>query len=348
MVMKRLFGYLIVSFILLSINSCTYDPIIPLHLPSALAPKGPDATHLANLWWVMLAFGTAVFVLVIALLIATLLRRRRGTSATPPDSQGGDTGRKWLFLGGILLPVYIVGIIFSYSLYTFAIAEKPHESPALKIEVVGRRWWWEVKYLEQDFSTANEIHIPVGVPVEIQIESADVNHSFWVPELNGKMEAVPTEINHLIIQADKAGIYHGQCAEFCGLQHGHMGFIVFAQSQEDFNSWLEAQQQPAATPADPTALKGQQVFLSAGCVFCHPVNGLDDKSIDRSYVDLGPNLTHINSRMTIAAASLANNQGSRAGWVVSAQNLKPNCLMPNNPLTSEDLQFILAYLDTLK
>jgi cytochrome c oxidase subunit II len=214
--------------------------------------------------------------------------------------------------------------------------------------VVGRRWWWEVKYPDQGMTTANEIHIPVGVPVQVQLQSADVIHSFWVPELHGKMDLVPTRINNIMIQADTAGVYRGQCAEFCGLQHAHMGLMVIAESKSDFDKWIRAQEQPAAAPTDQTALQGQQVFMSAGCVFCHTVRGLEDKEIDRSGVDLGPDLTHLSSRLTIAGASLTNNKGNLAGWVVDAQHVKPGSLMPNIYINSEDLQNLLAYLETLR
>jgi cytochrome c oxidase subunit 2 len=152
----------------------------------------------------------------------------------------------------------------------------------------------------------------------------------------------------MVLQADKPGVYRGQCAEFCGLQHAHMGLMVVAESGDDFNKWVKAQQQPAAAPTDPAALQGQNVFMSAGCVFCHTVRGLDDKQIDRSSVDLGPDLTHISSRMTIAAASLEQNRGNLAGWIVDAQHVKPGSLMPNMQIDSQDLQALLDYLETLR
>ncbi|MFT3894678.1 MAG: cytochrome c oxidase subunit II [Anaerolineales bacterium] len=304
--------------------------------------------RIANLWWVMLGLGTAIFLLVVGLMLTAVLRRSRGTSDTVPDSSSGDTGRRWPIVGGIILPLGVIGIVFGYSIYTLANIENPRGDPAVEIEIVGRRWWWEVKYPDQGFTTANEIHIPVGVPVKIKLQSADVIHSFWVPELHGKMDLIPTRINNITIQADSAGIYHGQCAEFCGLQHAHMGFVVVAESQDDFNSWLAVQKQAVVAPTDPIAQQGQQVFISAGCTFCHTVRGLDDKEEDRSSIDLGPDLTHLNSRLTIAGASLTNNRGNLAGWIVDAQHIKPGSLMPNMYVSSEDLQALLVYLETLK
>lgn len=348
MVKKHLYWYSILLLILLFTNACAAAPISPPYQPSALNPQGAGAARIAELWWVMLALGTAIFILVVGLLFAALLRRRRGTSDTIPDSSSNDTGREWPIWGGIVLPLIIIGIVFGYSIYTLAAIENPQEPPAVKINVVGRRWWWEVKYPEQGITTANEIHIPVGVPVQVQLQSADVIHSLWIPELHGKMDLIPTRINNITLRADKVGVYRGECAEFCGLQHAHMGFMVVVESKEDFDQWLSIQGQPVATPTDETALHGQQVFMSEGCVFCHTVRGLDDKEIDRSSVDLGPDLTHLNSRLTIAGASLTQNRGNLAGWIVDAQHVKPGSLMPNMYLNSEDLQNLLVYLETLR
>ena len=344
---KRLgrYGFLFVYYLLIS--ACSRLAISPSNTPSTLNPHGPAAARLTELWWLMFWLGTAVFVLVLALLIAAVLRGRRGTSATDPDSQSIDTGRNWPILGGILLPLVVIGIVFGYNIYTLAAVENPHGKPDVQIQVVGRRWWWEVKYPDEGVITANEIHIPVGKPVEIQLQTADVIHSFWVPELHGKMDLIPTRINKIVIQADKAGVYRGECAEFCGLQHAHMGLMVVAQEQADYDSWVKAQQQPAAQPTDPTAQQGQQVFMSVGCVFCHTVRGLEDKEIDRSSVDLGPDLTHLDSRLTIAGASLTKNRGNLAGWIVDAQHVKPGALMPEMDIDSQQLQALLAYLETL-
>jgi len=334
--------------LLLTVGACTPVSISPSRMPSALHPQGPGAARLAELWWVMLALATLTYLLVIALLFAAILRKRRGTSATEPDSHGGDTGRSWVIWGGIVLPLVVIGIVFGYSIYTLAAVDNQPEERAFKIEIFGRRWWWEVRYLDHGFSTANEIHIPVGVPVEIQLQSADVIHSFWVPELHGKMDLVPTRINRITIQADNPGIYRGECAEFCGLQHAHMGFMVVAESEADFNNWVSAQQQPAPEPAEDAAVQGQEVFFSAGCVYCHQVRGLNDKAVDRSAVDLGPDLTHLNSRLTIASGSLTLNRGNLAGWISDSQHIKPGNQMPNIYLNSDDLQNLLAYLETLK
>jgi cytochrome c oxidase subunit 2 len=257
-------------------------------------------------------------------------------------------GRRWLLGGGIALPLVVLAIVFGDTVYTLAAVEALQGQPAVQIHVIARQWWWQVDYPQQGITTANEIHVPVGIPVRIQLESADVIHSFWVPQLAGKMDLIPTRINNVTLQADQTGVYRGVCAEFCGLQHAHMGFLVVAQSEGDFNAWLAAQQRPATAPTDPSARQGQRVFVSVGCVFCHTVRGLDDKSIDRSAIDLGPDLTHLSSRLTIAGASLSQNRGNLAGWVVDPQHVKPGARMPNQYLNSEDLQALLAYLATLQ
>jgi cytochrome c oxidase subunit II len=345
---KPLARSLAILLVVLLSTSCAAAPITPQGTPNSLTPGGPFAGHLASLWWLMFGLGAAIWVLVVVLLFAALSRRRRGDSATPPESQGGDTGRKWVIRGGLILPLIALVIVFGYSTYTLAAVERQKNPNAVHIKVIARRWWWEVHYPDSGVITANEIHMPVSTPVEIELQSADVIHSFWVPELHGKMDLIPTRINSINLEADKAGVYRGECAEFCGLQHAHMGFMVVAQSSQDFNSWITAQQQGASPPAEPAAQAGAQVFTSAGCVFCHTIRGTDDKAIDRSSIDLGPDLTHLASRLTIAGGTLTMDKGDLAGWVVDPQHTKPGSLMPNQYINSQDLQNLLAFLTSLK
>ncbi len=336
------------SFLLLLISACSSVPISPSAPPSALDPHGSAAMHIASLWWLMFALAVAVFLLVLVLLLAAVLRNRRATSDTAPDIADGDTGRTWLVRGGIILPLMVLAIVFGYTIYTLAVVENPQGQAGLHIKITAQRWWWQVEYPDADVTTANEIHIPVGVPVQFQLVSQDVIHSFWVPELHGKMDVIPPLTNSITLQADQAGIYRGECAEFCGLQHAQMGFMVVAESREDFDKWLQAQKQDAETPTDPTAKQGQQVFMSAGCVFCHDVRGLDAQSITGSKPDLGPDLTHLASRTTIVGASLTNNTGNLAGWVLDAQHIKEGSDMPRIYMNSRDMQALLAYLQGLR
>ncbi|HEY9088218.1 MAG TPA: cytochrome c oxidase subunit II [Anaerolineaceae bacterium] len=346
--LKR-YRYAGAAFFLSSLlSACTAAPISPANMPSMLEPQGPAAARLAELWWLMFGLGALIFLLVVALMFAALSRGRRAGADSAADSRGGDEGRKWVIRGGILLPMIVIAVTFGYSIYTLAVVENAPGDPAVHINVTGRRWWWEVNYPVEGITTANEIHIPVGKPVQINLESADVIHSFWVPELHGKMDLVPTRLNSIIIQADQPGVYRGQCAEFCGLQHAHMGFLVIAESNEAYEEWKSAQVQPAQSPADELAADGQDVFVSQGCVFCHTVRGLEDKPVDRSAIDLGPDLTHLASRQTIAGASLTANTGNLAGWVSDAQHVKPGALMPNTYINAQDLQALLAYLMSLR
>jgi len=327
------------------LGACASVPISPPNTPSALNPQGPGAAQISSLLGILTVIAISVVVLVTVLMFAALLRGRRATNDTPPDSDG-DTGRRWLIWGGIILPLILLTIAFGSTVHTLAAITAPQNTP-LSMNVTGRQWWWEVNYRDQGITTADEIHIPVGVPVQVVLESGDVIHSFWVPELHGKMDLIPGRVNTIIIQADQAGVYRGECAEYCGLQHAHMGFMVVAQSQADFDQWVAGQQKTAASPQNDTARRGQQVFLSAGCANCHNIQGLDDSSVDASKIDLGPDLTHLQSRLTIAGATLTNNQGNLAGWVVGAQHVKPGSLMPELNLAPQDLQALLAYLQTL-
>ncbi|MGH7657441.1 MAG: cytochrome c oxidase subunit II, partial [Gemmatimonadales bacterium] len=191
-------------------------------------------------------------------------------------------------------------------------------------------------------TTANEIHVPVGRPVRVRLRTGDVIHSFWVPELAGKLDLIPGQENTMWFQADSAGIYHGQCAEYCGMQHAHMGIEVVAVSMEDFELWRAGQLAPAVEPDDRAAWLGKQVFQSAGCAGCHTVRGTDAQGV------LGPDLTHVASRRTLAAGAIPNTRGWLAGWIVSAQSLKPGAHMPDVPLDSEELQAVLAYVENLR
>ncbi|HXW00915.1 MAG TPA: cytochrome c oxidase subunit II, partial [Anaerolineae bacterium] len=210
------------------------------------------------------------------------------------------------------------------------------------VEIEGNQWWWEVNYPLQEFTTANEIHIPVGPPVELKVTSIDVIHSFWVPELHGKIDLIPGQTNSFWLQADEPGVYYGECAEFCGIQHAKMALVVVAQPEAEFTAWLEQQQQPAAQITEATLLEGQQIFLGSACISCHTVKGTNATG------DLGPDLTHLASRLTLAAGTLENNQNNLAGWIIDPQNIKPGNLMPSTDLSENELQALLAYLESLE
>jgi cytochrome c oxidase subunit 2 len=216
----------------------------------------------------------------------------------------------------------------------------------IAITVIGHQWWWEVQYpnseADRTVITANEIHIPVGVPVEITTASRDVIHSFWVPNLTGKHDLIPGYNTAFWLRADRAGDYRGQCAEFCGLQHAHMSFWITAEPQADFDRWARAQRQPSVQPSNQELVRGQQVFLNNACVLCHNIGGTPAAG------QAGPDLTHFGSRLTIAAGTLANNRGNLAGWITDPQTVKPGNHMATVPLPAEDLQPLVSYLESLR
>jgi cytochrome c oxidase subunit II len=306
--------------------------------PSTLSPQGPAATRIANLWWFLLVLGTLVFLVVLVFLFFALFGRKREDDATNSMRKGS----RIVLYGGIIGPAVVLLVVFGFTVATLNALSMPEISQEYAVHVIGRQWWWEVRYPHQQIETANEIHIPAGQPVRIVLSSDDVIHSFWVPELHGKLDLVPGMTNEFWLQADRPGVYLGECAEFCGIQHAKMRFLIIAQPPEGFASWVEAQRLPARQPDDSLALRGQQVFLNSTCAYCHTVAGTQATG------KLGPNLTHLASRQTLAAASVPNNRGNLGGWIIDPQHIKPGNLMPPTSLTGSDLQALLAYLATLE
>jgi cytochrome c oxidase subunit 2 len=311
--------------------------------PSTLNPQGPDAERTANLWWLMFAIAVVVMVVVTALLLIAILRRQHNAPERSLETQPTDRGAIVLILiGGAFVPAVVLLILMGLAV----VAEQASASPqhgSGTVEVIGHQWWWEVRYPDQDIVTANEIHIPVGQSFLFKLTTADVIHSFWVPQLHGKIDMIPGQTNSIWIQADKAGTYRGECAEYCGVEHAKMDLIVVADTQSDFNTWLVNQQKPAPAPSNSTILEeGQQDFLGSSCVYCHTIKGTNASGT------IGPDLTHLASRSTIGAGLLPNNPGNLAGWIVNSQALKPGNKMPPMDLNSDQVQSILAYLESLK
>lgn len=314
--------------------------------PAVLDPQGPAAARIASLWWLLFGMAMAVLCFVLVFLVLALFRRRR--TAQPADlttavavTPEPSAGPRFIVWAGIVVPALILGVVYVATLWTMRALATPAIDQGLTIHVIGQLWWWEVQYPEQQFATANEIHIPVGRPVRIVLSSPNVIHSFWVPELHGKMDLVPGQVNTMWIEASTPGVYLGECAEFCGTQHAKMQFLVVAQPPEEFAAWLDQQQQPAAAPTTELAQQGQQVFLAANCMNCHAIKGTDATG------NLGPDLTHLASRRTIGSAIAENNVGNLSGWIVNPQHIKPGNLMPPAELSSVELQALLAYLATL-
>jgi cytochrome c oxidase subunit 2 len=302
---------------------------------SVLHPAGPNAAAIAWLWWLMFWTCAAVFALVLVLLAIAMLRRRGTGQPTPP------LGNKFIAIFGIAMPaVVLVGILIA-NLY---VARAIHETEsALTIRVTGYRWWWKVEYPEHGIVDANELYIPVGKPVRLELRAADVIHSFWVPRLAGKMDMTPgIDFTNLVIRADKPGTFRGQCAEFCGLQHALMAFNVVALPPAEFDEWVARRRAPRPPLADDRLLRGKAVFAANACGNCHAVRDTEFTA------QLGPDLTHIASRLTLGAGTVPNNRGNLEGWVSNPQPIKPGNLMPPTYLSADDLHALTDYLESLK
>jgi cytochrome c oxidase subunit 2 len=313
---------------------------MPSILQSALHPAGPGAASVSHLWWLMFWTCTAVYVLVMGgLTLAVLHRRRR------QDAPSERTLLRSVVAASAVTIVILFGLLFASVVTGRAIASLG-SADAVTVDVTGNQWWWDVEYLHPNPSlrvrTANELHLPVGRPVRIQLKSSDVIHSFWVPNLHGKMDLIPGRQTVLWLQADRAGVYRGQCAEYCGLQHAHMAFHVIAESPQAFERWLDGQRQTAPPPATPEQQHGLEIVERGSCALCHTVRGTSAGG------RTAPDLTHLATRSSLAAGTAPNTRGYRAGWIVDPQHLKPGAKMPATGLSAGELQAVLAYLETLR
>lgn len=305
---------------------------------------GP-AEGLAGLGWGVLITFSAVTVIV-WLLIFWLALRRRGTfeEHAPIHSDGGLS---WLLIGGLVVPVAILGTIFVSAMATMSDYPLAPNDKSGDITVVGERWWFTAHYPDDDgtgtIPVPTEIHIPVGKTVDIELESRDVIHSFWVPKLHGKVDLVPGQTNYIRLKAGQPGFYSGQCGEYCGLQHTHMRVYVVAQTQEEYDAWLANQRAPAREPQTQMEKQGREIFETSACALCHTIRGTE------ALGSVGPDLTHVASREYIAGGMLKNNTANLAGWIIDAQSHKPGSRMPNlTQYTGEELRALVAYLQSLE
>ena len=325
----------LVLFLLLS--ACGGNP------PSTLDPAGPAAAQIETLWWILFWISVIIFVIFAVLLAYAIFRRRYADESISDESNRRAT--RWVVIAGVAIPAVILVATFFIMLPIMRDLEAPDEPYAMTVEVVGELWWWRVFYSDsatgERFESANEIHIPVGRPVQIRLLSDNVIHSFWVPQLAGKQDMIPGRENTLWLQADEPGVFPGACAEFCGYQHTHMRFDVVAHPQPEFDAWLARAGGPAAQPTEPLARAGQQVFLDA-CAQCHGVRGTAEGG------KFGPDLTRFASRRLLAGGAVPNTRGHLGGWISNPQVLKPGNKMPAVPLAPGELQALLAYLGTLR
>jgi len=295
---------------------------------------------IAHLFWVMFVGAWIVFGFVLALLVIAFLRRRR--RGAPPEET--SRGAYALILGGgLLAPALTLSALFGLTISTIHTTQAPAAgSTQLTIEVTGHQWFWDVRYPGTKAATANEIHIPVNTRVVVVATTKDVIHSFWVPELDRKIDMIPGRTNTVLLDADRVGVYRGQCAEFCGLQHAHMGFLVYVDPPDVFRRWLANMAKPARPPAAGGAGAGARTFVSEPCSGCHTIRGTaaDGK--------VGPDLTHLASRETLAADTIPNREEYLAGWIRDPQHVKPGNRMPAVDLSATQVQDVVAYLESLK
>ena len=313
--------------------------------PTPMLPASQPAAQLASLGWLLTIVGSIVIVIIAVLLTIPALRGwRAGHAGAIPPVHSGD-GERWIVIGGIAIPLAILIGVFAVTAATLSRTSHAPTRPRFMIEVTGRQWWWQVRYPspdpQQSFVTANEIHIPVGEPIALRVQSTDVIHSFWVPQLQGKIDVIPGQTNTFWLRADSAGVYRGQCAEYCGIQHAHMAMQVVAQPRAQFESWVAEQRRPAAAPSDSLASAGRVAFEHQACALCHAIQGTG------AHGQMGPDLTHVASRLMLAAGTIPNTPGHLAGWIMNSQTIKPGNDMPQMYLEPATLHSIMAYLATL-
>ncbi|MBQ5939877.1 MULTISPECIES: cytochrome c oxidase subunit II [unclassified Massilia] len=305
-------------------------------LQSVLHPAGADAAVISQFAWVLFGIGALIFVAVMVLVLLSVRRQERPVRPA-----------LWIAGAGVAFPVVVLTALLGWSTWRSAQLVPQTSHKAMTVSVTAKMWWWEVRYRDprtgREIVTANEIHIPVGTPVYLGLNAADVIHSLWVPNLAGKRDMIPGRVTGLTLRADKPGVYRGQCAEYCGAQHARMALHVVASTPEEFDAWLARQAEPAKAPDTPELALGRAAFLEQRCQACHTIRGVADGS------RLGPDLTHVGSRMQIGAGTLRTHRGALAGWIADPQAIKPGVFMPaSQDLDGESLRALAAYLEHLK
>ncbi|MEP6672582.1 MAG: cytochrome c oxidase subunit II [Chthoniobacter sp.] len=314
-------------------------PFLPIGtVLRVFAPDSPQAHSIFNLGIVVTIILGTIFVLVGGAIVYALMRFRWREGEPDPDQLAGN---KTVEIIWTLIPCAIVLALFLLTARTMGRSD-PAPAPEPDLVVTGHQWWWEARYPKSGAVVANEIHIPVGNAFSVRLDSADVLHEFWVPELARKITAVPGHPNHLWIEADKPGTYLGVCSEFCGTEHAWMHFLVIAQSQAEFDAWQKAQLAPAATPVGDSAAKGLALFQQTSCVNCHAINGTSANA------GVGPDLTHFASRRQLGAGIAENTRANLHRWLKDPQQVKPGVKMPDFKFTDEQVTQLVDYFETLK
>jgi cytochrome c oxidase subunit II len=309
---------------------------------STLDPHSKAASDITTLWWWMLVVAGIVFLGAVAMLVAAYFRR--GVEGLPFIGKREQANNVLVIVFGFAIPaVVLIALFIVADLFVIRDTQAPAKgSTAMTVDVTSHQWWWEVRYPGTKAVTANEIHIPVDTRVRLVGRTSDVIHSFWVPELNRKIDLIPGQTNKTLLYADEPSVYRGQCAEFCGLQHAHMAFEVIAEPQAAFQAWLRRESAPARPPAGASERQGQAVFDANQCASCHTIRGTSAKGT------VGPDLTHVGSRQTLASDTIPNTHSELESWIANPQAIKPGTVMPALPLTRAQLTDVAAYLRSLR
>lgn len=294
------------------------------------------------LWWWMLAAAALVFFGALALLGIAWVRR--DTRGLPVFGERESAAELMVLIFGIAIPAVALVVLFAISdVYMVGQTSPPDpRTTAMTIDVIAHQWWWEVKYPGTDVVTANEIHIPVNTRVNVVATTGDVIHSLWVPELARKIDTIPGYRNRILFDASRVGVYRGQCSQYCGFEHAHMALKVFVQPHGAYASWLHGQEKPARTPLTAMQASGEQVFMHSQCASCHTIAGTQARGA------VGPNLTHLGSRTSLAADTLSNSPKNLADWIRNPQAIKPGVVMPDLGLSRKDVKEVVAYLESLR
>jgi cytochrome c oxidase subunit 2 len=321
--------------------------VIAIGSHSVLVPVSPQGHQIEWLYWFIFWICLAVFLLVMAALARGAARTYTPSHTPLPifEDEEGDRSATWAISAAVAVTTIILFTVLCLSVLTSRKVDAVQAQNGVTIQVIGHQWWWEVIYPNDEadltLTTANEIHVPLGETIAILTNSADVIHSFWAPSVTGKRDLLPGYSSAFTFEIDKAGTYPGECAEFCGMQHAHMGFAIVAEPAEQFAAWEKQQLRAAGDPANAEQARGRDVFLSHPCVLCHTIRGTSAGS------RVGPDLTHIASRNMIAAETLPNNAGNLAGWILDPQQIKPGNHMAPSALAPDDLDALIAYLGSL-
>ena len=331
--LERAFGIVLLSLFGLVLSGCGGDE-------DTLHAHSGAQSSIVHLWWVMFGAACVGFGVVVFLLFLGWTRRHRETIS----EDGAERKATVLVVVlGIVIPVAVLSMLFVWSdiFVVRSIAAPGPGSTSLTVDVIGHQWWWEVRYPGTAAVTANEIHIPTNTRVRVVGTTADVIHSFWVPELNRKIDLIPGRTNTVLLDATTPGVFRGQCSEFCGLQHAHMTVEVVVERPAAFRTWLANMAKPARAPTTAVGQHGRSIFLSDSCASCHQIRGT------AAHGDVGPDLTHLATRTTLAALTIPNQPRSLRAWIKDPQSIKPGAKMPSVPLSNVQLTALTAYLDSL-